>query len=371
MALAVLVSLSIAQASGSRSNAVWRKHHEDSHKLPDELFHRDRFRAIRGRVSDEDGKPVPGALIRCVRLESLVELARAGVPSASKWTLPIEAETTTNEQGRYEFPHLSVGGRTFFYSAPGRDLAPAIKDVVVVQDGLGAQLDVTLARPAVLRVKLEPARMPSLAMRGADRLIRDRARQPFPRRLHLIPQRWWPSLPTAFVTQVEHSKELQSPHSPLSTAHSEFRGLGGPLRKGLIAVSGPEESAPLRVVGRYDLDQSAEAIITGVTTAVSQFALPEAAGIESWSFPMRASHRLFYAAMSPIALFWPVVGDDQPLWFTEPRPANPLPPPPPFKVCHDGDGDRPGFRAAPVLAGAGRIANRRLLAGVDRRGVGV
>jgi hypothetical protein len=113
MAMAVLVSLSIAQASGSRSNAVWRKHHEDSHKLPDELFHRDRFRAIRGRVSDEDGKPVAGALVRCVRLESLVELARAGVPSASTWRLPIEAETTADEQGRYEFPICpSAGGRS-------------------------------------------------------------------------------------------------------------------------------------------------------------------------------------------------------------------------------------------------------------------
>ena len=122
VALAVLVSLLIALASGSRSDAVWRKHHEDSHKLPDELFHRDRFRSIRGRVSDGDGKPVPGALIQCVRLESLLELARAGVPSASTWKLPIEAETTANKQGRYEFAHLPVGGRTFFYSAPGRDL---------------------------------------------------------------------------------------------------------------------------------------------------------------------------------------------------------------------------------------------------------
>ncbi len=328
MALAVLVSLSIAQASGSRSNAVWRKHHEDSHKLPDELFHRDRFRAIRGRISDEDGKPVPGALVRCVRLESLVELARTGLPSASKWTLPIEAETTANDQGRYEFPYLPIGGRTFFYSAPGRDLAPAIKDLVVVQDGLGAQLDVTLARPAVLHVKLVPARMPSLVMRGADRVIRDRARQPSPRRLYLVPHRWWPTLPTAVVTQVDRAKQPQSPHSPLSTAHSEFRGLGGPLRKGLIAASGLEESAPLRIVGRYDLDQSAEAVITGFKTVVSQFDLPEAAGIESWRFPMRASYRLFYAAMSPIPLFWPVVGDDQPLWFTVPRSANPLPPPP-------------------------------------------
>jgi hypothetical protein len=366
VALAVLVSLSIAQASASRSKVVWRKHHEESHKLPDELFHRDRFRAIRGRVSDEDGKPVHRALVRCVRLEGLVELARAGMPSASKWTLPIEAETTADEQGRYEFPYLPVGGRTFFYSAPGRDLAPAIKDLVVVQDGLGAQLDVTLARPAVLRVKLEPARMPSVVMRGVDRVIRDRARQPSPSRLHLIPHRWWPTLPTVALPQGEGSKEVKTPHSQ----EVEFRGLGGPLRKGLIAASGPEESSPLRIVGRYDLDQSAEVVITGIKTVTSQFDLPESAGIESWRFPMRASHRLFYAVMSPIALFWPVVGDDQPLWLAQP--AYLLPYPPPFSpVSLEGQRDRPGFRITSVLAGTGRIANRRLLAGLDQRSVGV
>jgi hypothetical protein len=65
VALAVLVSLSIAQASGSRSDAVWRKHHEDSHQLPDELFHRDRFHAVQGRVTDKDEKPIPGAMGMC------------------------------------------------------------------------------------------------------------------------------------------------------------------------------------------------------------------------------------------------------------------------------------------------------------------
>ena len=139
------------------------------HNLPEELYHRDRFRAIRGRVSDEDGKPVAGAVVRCVKLESLVELAKAGAPSPLSWSVPIEAETRTDENGRYDFPHLPVGGRTFFYSAPGRELAPAIKDLVVVQDGLGAQLDVTLARPAALRVKVTAGRVPNLLVKGADR----------------------------------------------------------------------------------------------------------------------------------------------------------------------------------------------------------
>ena len=38
-------------------------------------------------------------------------------------------------------PTFRSARRTFFYSAPGRDLAPAIKDLIVVQNGLGAQLD--------------------------------------------------------------------------------------------------------------------------------------------------------------------------------------------------------------------------------------
>ncbi len=356
VAIAALVSLSVGSAAGSRSHATWLRHHQECHNLPEELYHRDRFRAIRGRVGDEDGKPVAGAVVRCVKLESLVELAKAGAPSPLTWSVPIEAETKTDENGRYEFPHLPVGGRTFFYSAPGRELAPAIKDLVVVQDGLGAQLDVTLARPAVLRVKVTAARVPSLLVKGAGRGTRRSARGERPARLHIIPQRWWPDLITAAIPEGRDSVE--------------FWGLGGPLRKGLIAASGADQHAPLWVVGRYDLDESTETVISrGAKGIASRFDLPEAAGIQPWPARMRASHRLFYAAMSPIAMFWPVVGDDQPLWLTEP--AHPLRTPPPSKICHGGNEHGSRFCAAPVSAGAGGVAYRGRLAGVDERCVGV
>ncbi len=41
--------------------------------------------------------------------------------------------------------------------------------------------------------------------------------------------------------------------------------------------------------------------------------LPEAAGLEPWQEPLTSSVRLFYAAMSPIALFWAPDGDIGPL----------------------------------------------------------
>ena len=120
------------------------------------------------------GKPVAGALVRCVTVTSLVDVAKGLPPDSSGWKLPIEAEIRTGADGAYEFTHLPVGARTFFYSAPGRDLAPAIKDLIVVQDGLGAQLNVTLARPNVLRVELGWSFVMPVV------------------RVHLIPHRWWP-----------------------------------------------------------------------------------------------------------------------------------------------------------------------------------
>jgi hypothetical protein len=238
-----------------------------------------------------------------VKVESLVDLARVWARTASKWTVPIEAEATTGADGTYEFPDLPVGARTVFYSAPRRDLAPGVKEFVAVQDGLGAQLNVTLDRPATLHVKIKSAPVQSVVMRGGGRSPGS-ARERALAQLYLIPHRWWPELATAVVAK--------------NQGMVQFRGLGGPLRKGLIAATGSDDSERLRVVGRYDLDQSPEAMITGSTTAVSQYDLPEAGGIEPWCSPMRASQRLFYAALSPIALFWPVVGDDQPLWFSEP-----------------------------------------------------
>lgn len=273
--LAVLVRLSVAEGSANPSCPTWRAHHEACHTIPEATFHRDRFRAVEGRVTDADGRPVAGAIVRCVRLESLVGLAAtAGPPSPSGWSLPIEAETRTDAAGRYAFPHLPVGGRTFFYSAPAgreRDLAPAVKDLVVVQDGLGARLDVTLAKPARL-------------------LVRFRTPTETAMRLYLVPQRWWPGLETTTI--------------PAAWRGAEFRHLGGPFRKGLIAREGRDASSPLRIIGRYDLDRSAEVELWGHELTVTRLDLPESAGIEPWRLEPSTEERAFYAAMSPIPLFW-------------------------------------------------------------------
>ena len=138
-----------------------------------------------GVSADEDG--IPGRrckLVQCVKVASLVELARDWMPTSSGWTVPIEAQVSTNDEGKYEFTHLPIGARTFFYSAPGRDLSPTTKDLIVVQDGLGAQLNVTLARPAVLRVQL-----------GWSSVVPTT-------RFHLVPHRWWPETLTVPVPRV-------------------------------------------------------------------------------------------------------------------------------------------------------------------------
>ena len=92
------------------------------------------------------------------------------------------------------------------------------QDLIVVQDGLGAQLDVTLARPKELRVELGWSSIVPTA------------------RFHLIPHRWWPEIVTVPVAR--------------GAGSVEFRGLGGPFRKGLIAVSGAGDSSPLRVIAQ-------------------------------------------------------------------------------------------------------------------------
>jgi hypothetical protein len=257
---------------GGDSNAGWAAHRAEIREIPESLYHHDRFRAIRGRVTDEDGKPVAGALVRCVKVESLVELANDWTPTSSGWKLPIEAERSTGEDGRYDFAQLPVGARTLCYSAPGRDLAPAIKDLIVVQDGLGAQLDVTLGRPKVLRVQLGWSSIKPTA------------------RFHLIPHRWWPDIITVPVARGADSVE--------------FRGLGGPFRKGLIAVSGAGESSPLRVIARYDLDRHENITLPRPGERASRFDIPEAGGLEPLSEPLTPTVRAFYAAMSPIALLW-------------------------------------------------------------------
>ncbi len=280
--LLVLVAFSLAHAnSGGDSYAAWTKHRALIRALPDAPYRLDRFRAIRGRVTDSEGKPVSGALVRCTKVESFIELAKDWMPTSAGWTLPIEAEISTGEDGTYEFTHLPVGARTFFYSAPGRDLAPAVKDLVVVQDGLGAQLNVTLRRPTVLRLRLGWSSVAPMT------------------RFHLFPHRWWPEIVTVSV--------------PRGATSVEFQGLGGPFRKGLIAVSGSEQSSPLRIVGRYDLDRSENFTLVWPGQPASRYDVPEAGALEPWQEPLTSSVLQFYAAMSPIALFWVPDGDIGPL----------------------------------------------------------
>ncbi len=59
-------------------------------------------------------------------------------------------------------------------------------------------------------------------------------------------------------------------------------------------------------MGRFDLDESAEVVINGKEAVASRLDLPEAAGIEAWHDTPTEAERMFYTAMSPIALFWPV-----------------------------------------------------------------
>lgn len=191
---------------------------------------------------------------------------------------PIDAETLTDAQGRYEFPHLSVGARTFFYSAAGRNLAPGVRDVIVVQDGLGAVLDVALEKSRTLTVRIGPA------------LKR-------PATLRLIPRRWIPEWPAASVGPADST--------------TVFAGLGRPYHQGLIAASGVDPGSPWVCVGRYDLDAAGEVFLSGGPFVATRGDLPEAAAIAAPTAADSAVEASFYAALSPIALFWPRRRDDE------------------------------------------------------------
>jgi hypothetical protein len=277
--VSVLVVQAMREADAGPSEGVWRDHHAASHEIPGEAYHLDRFRALRGGVTDTEGRPVGGAFVRSVRIEDLVGLAENGPPASPCWVLPIEAETRSDARGRYEFPHLDVGGRTLFYDPPAGDLAPAVKELIVIQDGLGAQLDVAFERAQKLRVIVTPA------SEGLARLM-------------LIPTRWWLTAPEA----VRDAEGVW-----------EFQGLGGPLRRGLIAT-GSGDGEPLRIVGRYDLDASCEITIAGDAPSACRRDLPEAAGLQPWAAWPSAEERRFFAAVSPIPLFWKTAQERTNLW---------------------------------------------------------
>ena len=267
----VLAATSLTQRSSeSAVKQAWQRHRDESRATPEEAYRQDRFRAIQGRITNTLGEPIIGAIVRCSRVDRMLDLARLGALTNSKWYVPIEATAVAGADGTYSFPHLPVGAYSFFYSAPGA--APASKDLIVVQDGLGADLAVKLERPGVLRVGFDaPAKAPRV--------------------LTLVPHRWWPELPTAVIAKGEKS--------------ASFSGLGGPLRRGLIVASQDETDTTWRVVGRFDLDVSNESKLSRSAPPASIFDLPEAAGLGSWSGFSQPAERVFYAAISPIALLWP------------------------------------------------------------------
>ena len=54
----------------------------------------------------------------------------------------------------------------------------------------------------------------------------------------------------------------------------------------------------------YDLDRRESIVLTRPGERASRLDVPEAGGLEPWGEPLTPAVRLFYAAMSPIALFW-------------------------------------------------------------------
>lgn len=123
MALSMIAS---HETPGSFAEA-WRKHREACLQLPEEIYHRDRARAVRGYVLRPDGKPVSGGLVQCIPVTSLLQLAQSGVPTPALWSGLVETQTWTDSRGWYEFPQLSEGCRMICVSAPG--LAPDMPEL--------------------------------------------------------------------------------------------------------------------------------------------------------------------------------------------------------------------------------------------------
>jgi Carboxypeptidase regulatory-like domain len=268
----VLVGLSfVAAHETSKTASAWKSHRELCLQIPEEVYLKDRSRALRGIVHDTAGKPISGALVQCIRAESLLQLARSVPPAPTLWSGLVETEARTNSEGRYEFPYLAEGSRTICVSAPG--FAPAVQSFVVVQDGTGARIDVTLDFPKTLRLQLND--------------VGDR-----PRRIHLVPYRWWPDLVSHDVRAGE--------------ARAEIPGLGGPFRKGLVLVSDLGNSARWKVSGAFDLDRSDGLTVSCARDALElTVAIPEAACIAPWRTGVSEAERLFFSMFTPVALFWP------------------------------------------------------------------
>ncbi len=203
---AVVIERSYALSRETRDlDSAWRFHRDVCLKIPEGRFTEDRARAVRGTVRDAEGRPVPGALVRCLPLTSLMKLARIAPPNLAAWSGLVEAETRTDADGRYEFFHFAEGSRTVCVSASG--LAPAVQGPIVVQDGSGGRIDLTLDAPETLHIRLKET-------------------DGSPRRVTLVPHRWWP--------------ELVSHDVAAGVSEVEIAGLGGPYRQGLVLLSGPD-----------------------------------------------------------------------------------------------------------------------------------
>jgi hypothetical protein len=267
---AAIVGLSLVAARESPSiESAWRGHRKACLKIPEEVFHKDRSRAVRGVVHDKAGKPVPGGLVRCVRMATLFERAQGGPPTPTLWSGLVEAETRTNPEGLYEFPYLAEGSRMICVSAPG--LAPGSQGPFLVQDGTGARVDFTLDAPEMLRVRLKD--------------VDDR-----PRTVYLVPYRWWPE----FV-----SRDLGRGETEV-----EFPGLGGSFRKGLVLVSDRSRPLDWKVIDTFNLDLSREITVSlNAGEPRPSLTIPEAGSVASWQPDVTETGRLFFGMLSPIALF--------------------------------------------------------------------
>jgi hypothetical protein len=71
--------------------------------LPEEIYHQDRWRAVRGYVTDHEGQPVEGTHVQCINLDAILALARRSVSTPEAWQGLVEAETWTDGRGHYEF----------------------------------------------------------------------------------------------------------------------------------------------------------------------------------------------------------------------------------------------------------------------------
>ncbi len=276
---AIIVGLSLATASEMPEMAsIWKNHRKICLNIPEESFRKDQSRALRGIVRDASGKPVAGSLVRCLPLAALREFIQRAPQTPMLWSGLVEAETRTDSDGKYEFPHLAEGSRTVCASASG--LAPDVQCAIVILDGTGARVDFNLEAPKKLRVSLKD--------------VGDRSR-----RVHIVPYRWWPEFPSRDVT----SHETQV----------EFPDLGGPFRKGIVCISESDSPSRWEPKAAFDLDRSHEVTVSCIGGPIpSALEVPEAGCLPPWQPKMSGATRLFFSMLTPTALLWQTDSSPEP-----------------------------------------------------------